>query len=121
MNKELFKMLCANYGKEPNVDLHKLWNEELKDYDELYIEQAVKDILINDKFFPTLSRIIEEIKSLPLITITEEEKTKRMEERGIKPSWLGGKVVNEQIDTNTNNLFEEFNNFIEEFRNEEVF
>ena len=121
MNKELFKMLSANYGKEPNVELHKLWNEELIDYDELYIEQAVKNILMNDKFFPTLSRIIEEIKKLPLITITEEEKLKRMEERGVRPSWLRGKVVNQQIDKETENLFEEFNNFIKEFRNEEVF
>lgn len=121
MNKDLFKMLCANYGKELNVDLHKLWDAELKDYDEIYVEQAIRNILTSDKFFPTLSRIIDEIKNLPPIEITEDIKRKRMEERGIVPQWLRGEVVNQQIDKETEDLFEDFNNFIEEFRNEKVY
>lgn len=81
-------MLCANYGKEPNVDLHKLWNEELKDFDTYYVEVAIKNIIANDRYFPTLSRIIEELKNLPPMEIPQEEKIKRMKEKGVIPSWL---------------------------------
>lgn len=90
MNKELFKMLCANYGKEANIELHKLWNEELKDFDTYYVDIAIKNIIANDKFFPTLSRILEEIKKLPPMEIPEVEKIKRMKAIGIIPSWLEG-------------------------------
>lgn len=88
MNKDLFKMLCANYGKDANVDLHKLWNEELKDFDPYYVEVAIKNIIANDRYFPTLSRIIEELRNLPAMEIPEEEKIKRMKEKGVIPSWL---------------------------------
>lgn len=88
MNKNLFRMLCANYGKEANIELHKLWNEELKDFDTYYVEVAIKNIIANDRYFPTLSRIIEELKNLPPMEIPQEEKIKRMKEKGVIPSWL---------------------------------
>ena len=88
MNKNLFRMLCANYGKEANIELHKLWNDELKDFDTYYVEVAIKNIIANDRYFPTLSRIIEELKNLPPMEIPQEEKIKRMKEKGVIPSWL---------------------------------
>lgn len=120
MKIDLFRQLCMNFNREPSEDLYKIWNEELDDFDELHVEQAVKNIMLKDKFFPTLSRIIEEIKILPPIELSDEIKRKRMEERGIIPQWLRGEVVNQQIDKETEDLFEDFNNFIEEFRNETI-
>lgn len=88
MNKKDFAKLCMNYDKEPNEELYELWNEELKDYDNYYVEMAIKNIIANDRYFPTLSKVIEELKNLPPMEISVEEKIKRMKEKGVIPSWL---------------------------------
>lgn len=118
MNKELFKQLCLNFNKESNKELHKLWDKELQDYDPIYVEQAVKNIIAKDRFFPTLARIVEEIKNLPCIEISEEEKIKRMKKLKIVPEWAGKEIVNEPIDEETEKIFDDFQEFLEDFRKE---
>lgn len=115
MNKELFRMLCANYGKDANIELHKLWDEELKDYDEYYLEMAIKSIIATDKYFPTLSKIIEAITSLPANEIPKEIKLSRMK---IKPQWVNKKVINEEITEEDEENFGDFQKYIQEFRGE---
>lgn len=88
MNKKDFVKLCMNYDKEPNEELYELWKEELKDYDTYYVEIAIKNITKEDKFFPNLNRILEEIKKLQSLEIPTYEKIKRMKEKGVIPSWL---------------------------------
>lgn len=88
MNKKDFAKLCMNYDKEPNEELYELWNDALKDYDTYYVKVAIKNIISNDRYFPTLSKVLEEIKNLPPMEIPMEEKIKRMKEKGVIPSWL---------------------------------
>jgi len=88
MNKKDFAKLCMNYDKEPNEELYELWNDALKDYDTYYVKVAIKNIIANDRYFPTLSKVLEEIKNLPVMEIPVKEKIKRMKEKGVIPSWL---------------------------------
>lgn len=118
MKIELFKKLCLNFNKEPNEDLYLLLNEELEDYDPYYVEVAIRNIIANDKFFPTLNRILEELKNLPPMKIPEEEKIKRMKDKGVIPEWLNKEIVNEPLTEEDEKEHEEFLKFIEEFRNE---
>lgn len=97
MNKKLYKSLCDNFNKEINTDLYDMWKEELKDYDEKLVEQAIKQVIMNDKYMPTLARIIEVIKNLPPLEITEAEKINRWEKKGIHPSWLDKAIVDEKL------------------------
>ena len=112
MNKKLFAQLCINYNKEPNEELYLLWNEELQDYDPYYVEVALKNIIKNEKYFPTLNRVMQEIKDLPCIEIPESIKRKRMKERGVIPSWLNRQIKTVENDEED----EEFKQFIAEFR-----
>ena len=118
MKINLYKKLCMNYDKEPNEELFNLWNEMLEEYDPYYIELAVNNIIKNDKFFPTFSRLLEEYKNIPAVEIPQEEKEKRMRAKGVIPSWLNKEIINQPLDEETNNLFNDFNSFIQEFRNE---
>ena len=111
MNKKQFVKLCINFNKEPSEDLFDLWKEALEDYDPYYIELALKNIITNDRYFPTLNRIIEELRNLPCIEIPENEKIKRMKAKGVVPNWLG-----KNITSNEGEEDEEFKTFIEEFR-----
>lgn len=61
MNKGLYLMLCNNYNKQPDKKLYELWQEQLSDYSDTQIENAIKKILKEDKYMPTLARIIEMI------------------------------------------------------------
>lgn len=116
MNKKLFVKLCFNYGKEPNEELYDLWNEELVEISPNIIEQALKNIISQDRFFPNLSRIFEEIKRIPMKEITDEEKIQKMNRLGINPEWLDKEIVNQPIDKETEELFEDFKTFLKDFR-----
>ena len=116
MNKELFKKLCMNYGKDANKELYELWNDELKDYDPYYLQLAIDNIVKNDKFFPTISRVIEEMKVMPYEEIPDWEKKRRMKEKGVEPEWLDKVFEDEEVDEETEKEFEDFKSFIEEFR-----
>lgn len=116
MNKKDFAKLCMNFDKEPNVELYEYWNEMLEDYDPYYVEKAIESIIITDKFFPTYSRILEVLKELPLEEIPTEEKKRRMKEKGVEPSWLDKVFEDEEVDEMTLKEFNDFQNFLEEFR-----
>lgn len=120
MNKKLFVKLCMNFDKEPNEELFNLWNEMLEEYDPHYVEIAINNIIKNDKYFPTFSKIMEEINNLPELEIPDEEKIKRMKAKGIIPSWLNKEIKNQNIDKETEDIFNNFNSFIEDFRNEQI-
>lgn len=116
MRIELFKQLCMNFGKEPTEELYLLWNETLEEYDPYYVEQAIKSIIKNDKFFPTISRVLEVLKELPYKEIPTEEKKRRMKEKGVEPSWLDKVFEDEEVDEMTLKEFNDFQNFLEDFR-----
>lgn len=120
MRIELFKQLCANFNKEPNEDLYLLWNEQLEDYDPYYLEIAIGNIIRNDNFFPTISRVLEELKRIPLEEIPTSEKIRRMKERGIEPEWLDKVFEEEMLDEEDEGTFNDFQNFIQEFRESKV-
>ena len=116
MRIELFKKLCANFNKEPNEDLYLLWNDEFNDYDPYYLELAIHNIIRTEKFFPTISRVLEVLKELPYEEIPTEEKIRRMKERGIEPNWLNKAFQYESVDEETKNIFDDFQSFIKCFR-----
>lgn len=116
MDKELYMQLCFNFNKEPNEELHKLWDEELEVFDKDEVKRAVKNIMIKDKFMPNLNRILEELRDMPIKYITEEEKRLKMANMGIKPEWLDKDIQNEELDEETIKESEEFNQFIKDFR-----
>ena len=122
MNKTIFKKLCLNYDKEPDKDLYELWEYQLRAYDEEEIQQMVEYIITNDRFFPTLSRVLEVIKEIAkkeLDTFDSEKNVReKMKRLNIHPTWLDQEIVNEPIDEETQETFEDFNSFLMEFRNE---
>ena len=77
MNEKIFVRLCLNYGKEPNKELYEFWKEELEVFNNKEIELAFNNIMKIDKYFPTLSRIYEELRKIHIEEITEEEKRKK--------------------------------------------
>lgn len=112
MNKKQFAKLCMNYDKEPNEELYSLWNEMLEDYDPYFIEVAIDNIIQNDKFFPTYSRVLEVLNNIPPMEIPEEEKIKRMKNKGVIPEWFNKEIPESEIEED-----DEFKTFIEGFRN----
>lgn len=112
MNKTLFKQLCMNYNKQPDKELYELWEYNLRPYDEEEIQQAINIITTNDKYFPTLNRLLEVVKDIVLkeTFIKDESKYKNTK-------WYGKEIINQPIDEETQKEFDDFNNFIKEFRN----
>lgn len=113
MDRKFFKMLCDNFGKTLNADLYELFDNELKDYDPILVERAVKKILDENKFFPTLSDIKNIIKDLPELKISDEEKIKRWNSKGIQPSWLNEEQEIEEI---TEEELEELKDLLKDFK-----
>ena len=113
MNKKDFAKLCFNYNKEPNEELYELWNDNLKPYDEEEIQKAINIIISQDKYFPTLSRVLEVVKEIVSKEIFIKDETKYK-----NTSWYGKEIINKEIDKETQKQFEDFNQSIEEFRKE---
>ena len=103
MNKKQFAMLCMNYGKEPNEELFNIWNEDLKQYDEKDIEKALNNIIKKEKYMPNLAKIKNELKNVI-----------KQNNGGI--DWLDNEIQAEELDEETQKIFDDFNKFIEEFR-----
>ena len=120
MNKQLFKQLCMNYNKEADKDLYELWEYNLRPYDEDEIQKAISVIVAKDKYFPTFSRFLEVVKDIVSKEEFDSEKSVRekMKRLNIHPDWLDKEIINEPIDEETEDVFNDFNNFLEEFRNE---
>ena len=117
MNKELFKQLCLNFNKEPNKDLFELWNNEFEVFGDM-VDTAIKNIMKKDKFMPNLNRVYEELRSIEYEYITDEKKIKKWVQNGVKPCWYGEEIINKELDDVDKKEFDDFINFIEEFRDE---
>ena len=124
MNKKIFKQLCMNYNKEADKDLFELWQNNLRCYDEDEMQKAVAIIIAQDRYFPTLNRVLEVVKdvvSKERIDFNNEDYIKeKMQKYNIKPDWLDKEITNQEIDEETEKEFEDFNNFIQEFRSDNV-
>lgn len=114
--KRLYKKLCLNYNKELDKELCESWYEELEKIDIKIIEMAFRNIRRNENYFPRLSRVLEEIKRIPMKEITDEEKIQKMNRLGINPEWLDKEIANQSIDKETEELFEDFKTFLKDFR-----
>ena len=97
MNKKLYKMLCVNFNKEPDKDMYELLEETLYGYDDYLIKDTIDYIIKNDKYMPNIARIIEVLKSMPNERLTDKQKIKRWEEKGIHPNWLDIEIKREPI------------------------
>lgn len=121
MNKNIFKLLCMNYNREADKNLYQLWLYNLRCYDEEEVKKAANIIISQDKFFPTLSRMLEVLKDIVKKEDFEDynsERTvrKKLETLSFKPEWYGKEIKNQEIDESTQREIEDFNNFIKEFR-----
>ena len=122
MNKKQFKKLCLNYGKDANVDLYELWNYNLRCFDEEEIEKTINKIIATDQYFPTLNRLLEVAKQVVReedIEYDEKQLGEIFERKGVVPEWYGKDIESEPIDDETEKEFEDFQTFLEDFRNEE--
>ena len=124
MNKKDFAKLCFNFNKDPNEDLYELWKDNLRPYDDNEIQKAINTIISTDKYFPTLSRFLEVVKDIVSkenVDIDDEKYIReKMKKHNIHPEWLDKEIINEPIDEETKKEFDDFNKFIEEFRNETI-
>lgn len=119
MNKKDFAKLCFNYNKEPNEELYELWEYNLRCYDEEELSKAINIIIANDKYFPTLSRVLEVVKEIVSkedIIYDDEYKKEKIQKCGVIPKWLDQEIVNQEIDEQTKKEYDEFMGFIEVFR-----
>ena len=119
MNKELFKKLCMNYNKSANKELYELWNYNLRPFDDEEVEEALNIIVGTDKFFPTLSRILEVVKEVVKNKTTADSETivrEKMKKHNIHPEWLDKYIENDPIDEETQNEYDDFQDFLKEFR-----
>lgn len=122
MNKKLFKQLCMNYGKDADKELFELWEYNLRCYDENEMQKAISIIISQDKYFPTLNRVLEVVKDVvrkeEIIRDDENVIKEKMKRLNIHPDWLDEEITNKKIDEETEKEFDDFNNFIEEFRSD---
>lgn len=120
MNKKDFVKLCFNFSKEPSEELFELWEYNLRCYDEDEIQKAIGIILTQDKYFPTLNRMLEVVKGIvekeEIIQDDEDAIRKKMKRLNIRPEWLDKEIKSQPIDEETKEFEKEFKNFIEEFR-----
>ena len=119
MNKKLFKQLCMNYNKEADKELYELWEYNLRCYDEEELSKAINIIIANDKYFPTLNRVLEVVKEIvnkENIEYDEKYMKEKMINSGVIPDWLDKPIINKPIDDETKETYEDFKRFMEEFR-----
>lgn len=111
MNKQLFKQLCINYNRTADKDLFELWEYNLRPYDEEEVKKAFSIIMLQDKYFPNLNRVLEVVKSV-VEKETPDGRCKIEKLDRIKPEWYGKEIVSEKIEEED----EDFKSFIKEFR-----
>lgn len=120
MNKKLFKQLCMNFNREADKELYELWEYNLRPYDEEEMQKAISIIISQDKFFPTLNRVLEVVKDVVkkevIVFDSEDTIREKMKRLNIHPKWLDKEIVNEEIDKETEEGFNDFQNFIADFR-----
>lgn len=113
MVKKLYEKLCINYNKQKDIEQCELWNELFGNEDPLLLERAVKKIINEDKYFPSVARIREVLNEQSNIPLTKEEKLKRWKKEGITPSCLSKEPEETQI---SEEELEELEDFFEVFK-----
>lgn len=112
MNKKLFKQLCMNYNREADKELYELWEYNLRPYDDEELQKAVSIIISQDKYFPTLNRVLEIVKNIVSKEVFVKDTTKYK-----NTEWYGKKITNQEIDEETEKEYQDFLKYLEEFRN----
>lgn len=85
--KECTELLVANYSKTLNIQILSIWYEELKNYSKEDYSNAVKKIIKNENFMPSLAKVKEYMKKPSWINEdieiepASEEEIKKLEER----------------------------------------
>ena len=120
MNKKDFVKLCFNFNKEPNEDLYELWEYNLRAFDEQEIRDVFNKIILTEKYFPNLNKVLavvkEVIKKENLEFNNESVIKQKMKKFNINPQWLNKEITNQVIDKETEETFNDFQNFLKGFR-----
>lgn len=102
MNKKDFVKLCFNFNKEPNEDLYELWEYNLRAFDEQEIRDAFNKIILTEKYFPNLNKVLEVVKEVvkkEYLEFNNELVVKeKMKKFNINPQWLNKEITNQTID-----------------------
>lgn len=88
MNKKQYITLCSNFNKSKDKEHYELLEEMFKNEDEIYMDRAVKKIIQEDKYFPSVARIKEVLDEVHKEPLSEDEKLKKWAKEGFCPSWL---------------------------------
>ncbi len=97
MNKKLYITLCSNFNKSKDKDHFELLEDIFKEEDEFYMEKAIKRIISEDKFFPSVARIKEVLNMVYDESLSEEEKLKRWNKEGIVPECTKKEMKEEKV------------------------
>lgn len=120
MNKKDFVKLCFNFNKEPNEDLYELWEYNLRAFDEQEIRDAFNKIILTEKYFPNLNKVLEVVKEVVkkenLEFNNESVIKEKIKKFNINPQWLNKEITNQAIDKETEETYNDFQNFLKEFR-----
>ena len=120
MNKKDFVKLCFNFNKEPNEDLYELWEYNLRAFDEQEIRDAFNKIILTEKYFPNLNKVLEVVKEVVkkenLEFNNESVIKEKIKKFNINPQWINKEITNQAIDKETEETYNDFQNFLKEFR-----
>lgn len=97
MNKKHYMTLCSNFNKTKDKDYFEMLEDMFKNVDEIYMERAIKKIISEDKYFPSVARIKEVLDEMYEEPLTKDEKLKRWEKEGITPSCLNKEPNEEDV------------------------
>lgn len=94
------KRLEINFSKKMDKHQKIEWYEVFKDLDFRFFCRTVREINKNNKFFPTIYEMREEVKKVldAFEEFTEKEKTYNFKKNGIIPKWLGKAIKSEPIE-----------------------
>ena len=97
MNRKLYSMLCSNFNKQKDDEHYQMLKENFLDEDSLYLERAIKKIIQEDKYFPSVARIKEVLNEVYEEPLTQDEKLKRWEKEEITPSCMSKEPQDEEM------------------------
>lgn len=113
MNRKLYSLLRDNFNKQKDDEHYQMIKEVFEDEDPLLLERAIKKIINEDRFFPSVARIKEVLNELSDIPLSKDEKLKRREKEGITPSCLSKEPEETQI---SEEELKELEDFFEGFK-----
>lgn len=77
--------LCDLYGKSLNATQAEFWYTSLQSYDAQLYRKAVGDYVRNNKYMPTISDILGQIKKTAEIEATRAQKETKLEDIKVVP------------------------------------